>query len=538
MNGIPIYAADESDFGTNGLGLLYPLSCEVHGNSSAMYELTIEMPVTRDGKFLLLQPERIIKAACPVPDAPVIHQGGGGGESTGTGEIWRIKKNLHVNLRSKPSSASGSKIIGTYPGLTEMLVLEKTTASWYHVQILNGGATGYMFATYLEYVRDESGGGGGGGGGDVRPEISRMQLFRIYSVEPDTDQQTCIARAMHIFYDLRGNLINGEYTPDNANAVTTLQTCFTRLTDAHDFTLYVGDISGNVSGEYGYRSFVDVLLNPEDGILAQVNARLLRDNYNIYVIPNDEVDRGMQIRRGKNLRSLAVTYDTSEVITRIIPVGEDANGDPLYITGKYVDSIYINDYPFIRAKKIEYDIKVDKNGDYPTVAAARQALTDAAQREFDDAHVDIAAYGMQVDFIMLETSSEYAKFAQLQKVFLHDLVTVTDDLIGVHAKLRVNDYYWDSTLERYNSLVIGTLLDNEGGNYSGGLSLGGVSAVGGGSSSVARELLDLDSGDNDSVMYQALAHALDLARASISGGASAEDVLATAILALKNVIGS
>ena len=124
----------------------------------------------------------------------------------------------------------------------------------------------------------------------------------------------------------------------------------------------------------------------------------------------------------------------------------------------------------------------------------------------------------------------------LQKVFLFDLVTVIDDLIGVRTKLHVTEYVWDALLERYKSLIIGTLLDIEGGNYSGGLTLGGVSAVGGGSSNVARELLNLSTGNNDSTMYQALAHALDLARASISAGTATDDLLATAVIAINNVL--
>lgn len=539
MKGIPIYEWDATDFGTNGLGLLYPMTCQIEEQANAMFELTLEMPLVRHGKFSLLQPERVLKASAPVPDAPKVEASQDEpitptpGESD-TGEIWKTVDGARVNLRQRASSSSPS--LGVY-GPAEMLLIEKTTSYWYKVQMLDGGAVGFMASRYLEYSRPAGGGGGGGEGGDVVPEISRTQLFRIYSVETDTDQKKSIARAMHIFYDLRGNLINGEYSPEGVSAATVLRTCFSMLTDAHNFELYIGDIEGVVSGEYGYRSFIDVLLNPEDGILTQIDAHLLRDNYNIYIIPNENTDRGMQVRRGKNLRSLAVSYDTSEVITRIIPVGEDANGNPLYIDGKYVDSIYVNDYPFVRAKKIEYDIKVDKSGDYPTPAKAKEALQGEAQKEFDEMKVDLPAYGMQVDFIMLENTVEFAQYAKLQKVFLFDMLTVIDDLIGVETKLRVNDYVWDALLERYVSLTIGTMLDDATGSMSGGLTLGGVTAVGGGSSSVARELLDLTSGNNDSVMYQALAHAIDLARASISTGTSAQDVLATALIALNNALG-
>lgn len=452
MRGIPIYEANETDFGTNGLGLLYPLSCEVECNSDALYELTIEMPLVPGDKYSLLQPQRILKAVVPVPEAPVVHEYDGDPDEPSSGEIWRIKGRSRVNLRQKPTS--NSKSLGVY-GPAEMLLLQKTTPNWYHVQILDGGAVGYMRSSYLEYVRPAS----GGGGDDVVPDISRTQLFRIYSVNMSTQQQKVTAKALHIFYDLSGNILDGEYKPEKEDVQTVIATAFSMLDD-NDFALYIGDIEGEITGDYSYKSFVEVLLNPSDGILSQIDAQLLRDNYSIYIVPMEHKDRGVQIRRGKNLRSLTVDIDTSEMVTRVLPVGEKSNGDPLYIDSKYVISPNAGRYPLMATKQIKYDVKVESGGEYPTEQAAKEAIQRMAEEEFSVSHIDEPAYGMTVDFQMMEDVPEYAQFAKLQKIFMHDLVTVQDAVLGVDTQLEVSAFIWNVLLEKFNSLTIGVLLDS------------------------------------------------------------------------------
>ena len=452
MRGIPIYEANETDFGTNGLGLLYPLSCEVECNSDSLYELTIEMPLVPGDKYYLLQPERILKAVVPVPEAPVVHEYDSDPDEPSTGEIWRIKGRSRVNLRQKPTS--NSKSLGVY-GPAEMLLLEKTTANWYHVQILDGGAVGYMRSSYLEYVRQAS----GGGGDDVVPDISRTQLFRIYAINMSTQQQKVTAKALHIFYDLNGNIIDGEYKPEKEDAQMAIATAFSMLGDDHDFALFIGDIEGTISGDYSYKSFVEVLLDTGDGILSQIDAQLLRDNYNIYIVPMEHKDRGVQIRRGKNLRSLTVDIDTSEVVTRVLPVGEKSNGDPLYLDTRYIISPNAGRYPHLMTKQIKYDVKVDSRGEYPTEAKAKEAIQRMAEEEFSVSHIDDPAYGMKVDFQMMEDVPEYAQFAKLQKIFMHDLVSVRDAVLGVDSKLEVSAFIWNVLLEKFNSLTIGVLLD-------------------------------------------------------------------------------
>ena len=203
----------------------------------------------------------------------------------------------------------------------------------------------------------------------------------------------------------------------------------------------------------------------------------MRDNFDIFLMPDQVRDMGVTVRRRKNLKSVIVTNDASDVVTRIIPVGRNADGDPLYLDGLiYVDSQHINDYPVPMAKKIDYsEAKVgDGEEDYESDAAARQKLRELAQEEFASG-IDLPTYGMDVDFILLGNTSEYQDYAGLQAVNLYDTVTVIDEVIGLTAKVRVTGYEWDALRERYNSVTLGELQDLQNTTYGFNIANGSVS---------------------------------------------------------------
>jgi hypothetical protein len=194
------------------------------------------------------------------------------------------------------------------------------------------------------------------------------------------------------------------------------------------------------------------------------------------------------VRRKKNLIGVRVTHDESSVVTRIIPVGKNKKGDPLYLSGdkypvKYVDSAHINDYPAIMAKRIEYDVSVgtpkDDNKDkvFKTEALAMAELERLAKLEYSENGIDLPSYGMEVDFVLLENTEEYANYASLQAVHLYDTVTVIDELIGVSAKLRVTGYKWDVLTKQYESVTLGELQELKQTVYSYNLPNHGVSGT-------------------------------------------------------------
>ena len=524
MNRIPIYEYDCVDFSNNGLGLLSPLTCVVEEQANGMYELTMEMPIMSGTRFSDCVAGRIVKAVVPVRPDP------GSGEETEdpapvaetvTRRVYKVSTGgSRLNLRNKPSGT----IIGAYAKGTEVIQLDAASGGWMRVQVIKGGATGYMSASYLTFVREYT----EEGGSTLPPEaveasISREQLFRIYSVENDTGEGLQTIHAMHIFYDLRGDLVNGDYKPENKSAKSVARAVFTKLLGAANtpFTLYCSGLSGSVTGDYGYLSPVEAWLEADTGVLSQCGGQLFRDNFNVYLLPEVVRDAGVTIRRGKNLIGVRQTTDDSGVITRIIPCGKNKDGDELFTSPKYFDSPLIGRYGVIRAAKKNYDVSVDSDGDYPTDAAARAALREKALEDFEKG-VDRPAYGLEVDFVMLGSGmAKFSEYAALQAIHMFDTVHVIDEVIGIEESLMMTAYKWDVLTEQYQTITLGKL---DGTYASSGTSLSSGSTV----SHAAKNSVATESLVDLSVTTAKLAESAVTA-SKIADGAVSNDKLASSV---------
>ena len=68
----------------------------------------------------------------------------------------------------------------------------------------------------------------------------------------------------------------------------------------------------------------------------------------VYVVERVGNDTDIEIREGKNLLGVSYDVDLTNVTTRIMPTGEDKDGELLYLPELYVDSKHISDYPHPR----------------------------------------------------------------------------------------------------------------------------------------------------------------------------------------------
>lgn len=488
---ICIYNPKETDFSTNGLGMLTPISCTVSAEDGGMFELELVQPIDITLRWAQLQKGCIIKAPVPTRESPLYEEIEDVYDTvpvTVEREIWKVHKtSVGVYMRAGPGT--GYKRYGYLKNGAEVVVLEKTNANWYHVCVVKGGRVCYMSTKYLTYSRSETEVIQEGkviGQRVVEYMQSRDQLFRIYSVERDSKAQTVTAKAMHIFYDQRANIVNGKYEPESVPLNTALQEMYSKLMYESEFQLHIAaGMETKVSGMYGYKNPIANMLDPEEGMLAQANAILERDNFDMYIMPNTTRDSGNTIRRGKNLRGVTATDDISEVVTRIIPCGKNKDGEDLFLDGNgYVDSPYINDYPFPYVQKIDYDCKTasskkeaDGETSFASDAETRAQLRKLAEEDFSKNGIDLPVYGMKVDFVLLQNSAEYANYANLQAVFLHDTVTIIDSVIGVSAKVSVSAYVWNCLTEQYNSVSLGDVSSLDQTVYNYNLPAGGVSGT-------------------------------------------------------------
>lgn len=467
---ICIYDAKATDFSTLGLGAIEPTECTITETAGGKFEMEMVLPIADDGKWLYAIEGNIIKAPCAVRETPMVQIAGVTQQSTAqkiTRSIYRVntqRNNLH--LRTGPGT--GYKIIGRYRKGTEVKELE-SSGNWRHVVMLTDGAEGWMASGYLAYVRDvEDTIPGTEDKTDVidrtiEAHQTRDQLFRITTIERDSEHMTVMATARHISYDLIGTIITAEYAPEGDAPKTAWDTITGNLSDAHGFTLISTVVDGEIEGDYTGKSIIEAICGKDDGFIAQTGAQLIRDNYDLFAIPDRVIDRGVVIRHGKNLLGAQMTKDASNVVTKIRPVGEKEDGSRLTVDAGYVVSGHYSDYPIPYAKEIKYDVRVvDKDADgvetFGSEAEAKAKLTELAKKDFEDG-IDLPEIELDVDFVAIQDTAEAENYARLNSVYLYDTVHVIATGAGINAELRVTEYEFDAIAKRYNRIKLGDVSD-------------------------------------------------------------------------------
>ena len=481
---INIYPADTEDFSTLGLAVLQPTECTVEEKAGGLMELEMKHPVDDDLKWTYLQNGCIIKAPCAVREAPIVRildNVPSGATQTVTRAIYKVRTNTGARLRLRAKPSTSAKIIRAYKVGTEVVQLSKS-GDWSRVVIKSGGATGWMYSQYLKFDRNETEtvkGDNDQPSTVIESKQTRDQLFRIYSVGRDAETGMVEVKASHIFYDLSGVICTRDYQPENVAANTVLSTILASASAEHGFTFHC-KVTKAISGDYTGASIVKALLDPDIGIVPQTGARIIRDNYDVYILPDEVMDRGMEIRHRKNLLGAVLTVDVSGVVTRIRPVGKDKDGNRLLITENngWVESANKALYPTSRDAEIEYDVSVStaKDAQFKNNAAARAELKRLAQQDFADG-MDAAAVSLDIDFVQLENTAEYAVYASLLTVFLYDTVKTIAAYIGISATLRVNGYLFDCLLLRYRKAYLGDISELEQTTYGYEIADGSVSGV-------------------------------------------------------------
>ena len=156
----------------------------------------------------------------------------------------------------------------------------------------------------------------------------------------------------------------------------------------------------------------------ENGLVSKYGAELARDWYDVFLVRRVGNDTDVSIREKKNLTGISYDVDETDVVTRIMPTGEDADGNVLYLPELYIDSPNLNAYthpkwihlPVSEAKEVT-------DGDEPkSKAQCYVEMRKAAQAEFD-AGCDLPTVTLKVDFVNCSDAEEYKQYAALTDIF-------------------------------------------------------------------------------------------------------------------------
>lgn len=456
---ICVYPANCTDFSSNGLGVVTPMSCTVTETLNGEWELTLVHDIDERGKWTRLSEGCILRAPVPAAMTPRVdlvtqqYQ-----TSTYDVQIYKITtKSGPLHLRS--GTGTNYRILGKYKKGREVIVLNKTTSSWYEVTAPDG-KHGYMASQYLTFQRTET--------QTVQTNVGfrnqviesrqlRDQPFRIYRVVPELDKVTVYAR--HIFYDLLDNMVKSLKPSPSAVGASVVQSLSGACLSSHDFSLYSDLTSTAEDVEWENINPVEAMLG-ENGLVSKYGAELARDWYDVFLVRRVGNDTDVSIREKKNLTGISYDVDETDVVTRIMPTGEDADGNILYLPELYIDSPNLNAYTY--PKWIHLPVSEARevtDGDEPKSKAQCYAeMRKAAQAEFD-AGCDLPTVTLKVDFVNCSDAEEYKQYAALTDIFLGDSVRVIARRIGVEVSMRMTQYTYDCLTRKYTSVTLGTAAD-------------------------------------------------------------------------------
>ena len=453
-----VYPANCTDFSNNGMGVISPSSAIVKETLNGSYELEIVHPYDANGKWQRLVEGYIVRAPVPAAMTPQVKLAP---QTSTSGMVYRVSTNRDP-LRLRSGTGTKYKILGKYKKGTQVIVLAKTTSSWYEVTCPDG-KHGYMSASYLTYVKtlpapEQA------AAEVVESRQLRDQPFRIYRVVPELDKVTAYAR--HVFYDLLDNMIRKLEPGSPDTGATVVQSLSEGCLSEHPFTFYSDLTSTAEEVSFENKNPVDCLLG-SDGIIEKYGGELQRDWFDVFIVDRIGSDTNIEIRQGKNLTGIKYDVDMTDVTTRIMPTGQDKDGKVLYLPEIYVDSPLVESYPSPKWMHLDVsgakEVTKGKSSEKKSKSQCYTEMRQAAQDEFDKG-CDLPTVTLTVEFIDVTETEEYKQYTFLQSIFLGDAVRVVARGIGVSVAMRMTEYSYDCLTRKYTKMTLGSVSDTLSGS--------------------------------------------------------------------------
>ena len=509
---ISVYDIGNDAFTQNGDAILHPTSCDCTEDAGGSYEVAMIHPLTEEREWEHLVCGAIIKCPVPVPtienayvgqDVDVykinsnntaLREGPGEPErityqefyvsttpyAVGTKVTWYSQNYQCIALdpgwpdtgyihtpqdtdywKTIPNYTYGYPVLVTLKADTEVYYVEASGSYWAKVSTKNG-IIGYVKNSQITFVRHET-------VQPVPPRTVEDQLFRIYSVDFNTKNNNVTVNARHVSYDLSGVLI-GECKialADPALLIARIRDAMLIDYQGEIATNLTSEDNGTYTGDVSYKNGTYCFLDPDKGVIPYFRAKLIRDNWDLFLMQNDLVDRGVRLTYGVNLRGVTWKRKSDGLINRVMPVAKAADGSDLFLPEQWIDSEDIDNWPVIVMEKLKVDGQVGKDdGSGTDTNWTESALLDhrreKAEERFTVDHVDALVTEVTVDFTLLGTTEEYKQFWNLERLYMYDLVSIRDPRITMDLHLQISQIRYDCILGRYKSVKIGNVYDYGG----------------------------------------------------------------------------
>lgn len=271
------------------------------------------------------------------------------------------------------------------------------------------------------------------------------QPFRIYKVSKAMSGRVTVS-ARHISYQLN-------WIPVVPFNYSSLSDCLEKLVSQSVYTNPF-EFWTNKTVETG-GAFTEPL--PCRSMLGGVQGSVLQryggdyewDGYTVKLWNRRGSDTGVRISYGKNLIDAEQETNIENTYTGICPYYMDTDTNEVtMLPEKYVLASTAQNFPFLRIQTIDFSSDFDET---PTAAQLRTR----ANQYIEANNIGHPSVSVDVDFVALWQTEEYANVAPLERVQLGDTITVYFDKLDLNEQARVIAYEYDVLRERYNTITIG-----------------------------------------------------------------------------------
>ena len=504
---ICVFDIGNENFTGNGDAVLVPTRATVKQVAGGAYDLTMEHPVDPEGKWAHLVPGAIVRV--PVPEETI--------ENAYAGyDVDVYKANTDTNMRTGPhlpntisytawyaamtwtvgskvsyggrnwectyfdansggtqvpppniswwkeipKATNGDPVLMTLSVGTELYLVEEYDSEWY-IMSTPYGLTGYVpkaFMTYDHHLTPS----------ETKARTITEQLFRLREPTVNTEKMTVSVTGQHVSYDLSGILVK-----DVSISLASPALAIGRIT-ANFMMEYRGTIATNLTGteagtytnEIKGKNGTFALLDPDKGIVKTFDAKLTRDNWDIFVMQKPEQTPVYRFAYGKNMRGVTWKRSSTNLVTRVVPVAKAEGGEDLYLPEGYVDSSLINNYPVIIMERLNVQGQVGKetesgSGTTWTESALLDEMRAKAGERFSVDKADQIQVEITIQFEQAGDSAEYAWLKPLENVLLYDLVTAVDDRVGLSSTLEITEIEFDAIRRKITGLKMSNISDVE-----------------------------------------------------------------------------
>ena len=405
---IRVFPPNTTDFTAGGIAL-QPTECEVTEEANGAFDVSLTMPRDDEyGRHQWLVPENILFLPASPKNAPIQHVV----KTAGTVQIYKAKgkafkakeerealvyvtsPGIYTKVKQLVSVTKYSDVVvyatealtdeaGKVAHGKELTYISETDSAIFCST--SGGLIGYVKKAECYFVEERQ--------GEVITIVNdgtyanQMQPFRIVNVTKKSPG-IYTAKAEHLTFDCNYETMQ---TLDLTNKPLS-ELCDELTTER---VKYIAGASKYITKNWKLPTSVNVF----NDIAEDNNLQIIRDGCNVYILPADTSNVTLELKTGEtgNIVSLETETDTSELITRFIPVINDADKNP--VDQDPIDSEHIDEHPFPYIERIQVDTieegqaeaakEFEAGCDLPKITITIQCLAGALDgvSVFDTAHV-------------------------------------------------------------------------------------------------------------------------------------------------------